>query len=159
MQNTRKGAEGKSTTQTRSLRGEAHQHNKKTCADGGREPKGKALHKPDVCEAKHTNITNKRVQRGKGAEGKSTTQTRSLRGEAHQYNKQTCANGEGSRREKHYTNPLFARRSTPTYQINVCKPGKEPKGKALHKLEVCKAKYAQHKLDSQMAQAKHKRTN
>ena len=115
VQNTRKGAEGKSTTQTRSLRGEAHQHNKQTnVCKRGREPRGKALHKPDVCEAKHTNKTNKRVQTGKGAEGKSTTQTRCLRGEAHQYNKQTCANGEGSRREKHYTNPLFARRSTPT---------------------------------------------
>ena len=85
VQNTRKGAEGKSTTQTRSLQGKAHQHNKQTnvCKRRG-EPRGKALHKPDVCEAKHTNITNKRVQ-----------------------------TGEGSRREKHYTNPLFARRSTP----------------------------------------------
>jgi len=78
---------------------------------------------------------------------------------------------------------VFARRSTVTKQINVCKRGREPKiealhkpgvceakhtdktnkrvqkGKgtrieALHKPGVCEAKYAQHKLDSQLAQAK-----
>ena len=36
---------------------------------------------------------------------------------------------------------------------------REPKIEALHKPGVCEAKYAQHKLDSQLAQAKHKRTN
>ncbi len=33
------------------------------------------MHKPDVCEAKHTNIANKRVQK------EGTAQTRCLRGE------------------------------------------------------------------------------
>ena len=59
-----------------------------------------ALHKPGVCEAKHTDKTNKRVQKGKGT-----------------------------------------------------------RIEALYKPGVCEATYAQHKLDSQLAQAKHKRTN
>ena len=115
VQNTRKGAEGKSTTQTRSLRGEAHQHNKQTnvCKWRG-EPRGKALHKPDVCEAKHTNITNKRVQ-----------------------------TGEGSRREKHYTNPLFARRSTPITNKRV-QTGKGAEGKSTTQTRCLRGEAHQH---------------
>ncbi len=53
----------------------------------------KALHKPNVCEAKHTDITNKGLQKGNGADG----------------------------REKHCTHPVLARRTTLRKQIKVCK--------------------------------------
>ena len=57
---------------------------------------GKALHKPDVCEAKYAKqyVTSKSVQIQKGTEG------------------------------KHYTNPAFERRSTQSYKqlLNqICK--------------------------------------
>ena len=53
----------------------------------GKGTRIEALHKPGVYEAKHTDKTNKRVQKGKGTEDRSTAQTRCLRGEAHRQNK------------------------------------------------------------------------
>ena len=81
-----KGTEGKSTTQTGCCEAK-HTHITNKRVQTGKRAEGKALHKPVVCEANHTNITNTRVQMWKGAEGKSTTQTHCLLGKAHQHNK------------------------------------------------------------------------
>ena len=83
------------------------------------------------------------MQNGEESRRESTTQTRCLRGEPHQHNKYTCANVEGSRREKHYTNPLFARQSTPTQQI-TCANGEESRRESTTQTHCLLGKAHQH---------------
>ena len=100
--------------------------NKQTCAKRGRELKREALHKLGVCDAKHIHMTNKTCARERGAKERSTSQTWCLRGEAHSHNKKNVCKGEESRREKHYTNPVIARRRTLNLQIKSVQKWQKP---------------------------------
>ena len=78
-----------------------HQENKQTCAKRGRELKREALHKTEVCEAKHTYVTNKTCARERGAEEKSTTQTRCFNCEEKhiQITNKACAREKGAKKK------------------------------------------------------------
>ena len=80
-----------------------------------------APRKPEACKAKYAKqkITIKYVykewiseQNPKGRRKNSTVQHHDLRGEAHWQTNKRVQKGEGNRRDKHYTKPKIARRST-----------------------------------------------
>ena len=115
----------KSTAQTRCLWGKVRITNRdKHKRINSKGAEGKALHKPGVCEAKHARHENARVQNSKGNRGASTAQTRSLWGEVR-----------------------ITKRDTYAYKLN-----REPRAKALHKPDVCEAKYAKQYVTSKSVQ-------
>ena len=87
--------------------------------------------------------------RGKRCRGKSTAQTSlfARRSTQNIKKKHTRAKFQREPRCKHYTNPKFVRRGThnETRHISV-QTQKGTEGKALHKPDVCEAKYAKHNM-------------
>ena len=83
-------------------------------------------------------MTNKTCARERGAKERSTSQTWCLRGEAHSHNKKNVCKGEESRREKHYTNPVIARRRTLNLQIKSVQKWQKPS-------KTAKSAWAKHK--------------
>ena len=96
-----------------------------------------------VRQSTHNKPWQTQAYKLKRGRGKSTAQTWCLRGEARKTWKRTRAKFQREPRCKHCTNPKFVRRSTynKTRHIRV-QLNREPRAKALHKPDVCEAKYA-----------------